>query len=60
MEYLLSTYFILCTGGVSEAIFISLLIFKLFCRKGCMGKGGGEFIIYIYYVLEGRGGKART
>jgi hypothetical protein len=32
---------ILCTGGVSYALFISLLISKLFCTKGCMGGGGG-------------------
>jgi hypothetical protein len=29
---------ILCTGGVSYALFISLLISKLFCTKG---EGGG-------------------
>jgi hypothetical protein len=33
----------LCTGGVSNALFISLLISKFFCSKGCMGGvGGGE------------------
>ncbi len=31
----------LCTGGLSNALFISLLISKLFCTKGCMGGGGG-------------------
>jgi hypothetical protein len=31
----------LCSEGVSYALFISLLIFKLFWTKGCMG-GGGE------------------
>jgi hypothetical protein len=31
----------LCTGGLSDALFISLLISKLFCTKGFMGEGGG-------------------
>ncbi len=35
----------LCTGGVSYPLFISLLISKLFCRKGCME--GGEYVIYL-------------
>ena len=30
-----------CTGGLSYALFISLLISKLFCTKGYMGGGGG-------------------
>ncbi len=29
----------LCAGGLSNALFISLLISKLFCTKGCMGGG---------------------
>jgi hypothetical protein len=37
----LRTVRILCTGGVSYALFISLLISKLFCTKGEWG-GGGE------------------
>ncbi len=32
---------LLCTRGVTYALFISLLISKLFCRKGCMAGGGG-------------------
>ncbi len=36
----------LCTGGVSFAFYVSLLISKLFCTEGCvdigMGGGGGE------------------
>jgi hypothetical protein len=31
----------LCTGGVSIALFILLLISKLFCTKGCMCVCGG-------------------
>jgi hypothetical protein len=31
----------LCTGGLSNALFISLLISKFFCTKGCIGGGGG-------------------
>jgi hypothetical protein len=34
------SYF-LGTGGVSYALFISLLISKLFCTRGCMGGGEG-------------------
>ncbi len=30
---------------VSYALFISLLISKLFCRQGCMGGGWGEYVI---------------
>jgi hypothetical protein len=33
---------ILCTGGVSYALFISLLISKLFCTKGCTYVCGRE------------------
>ncbi len=33
-------YYILCTGGLSSALTILLLISKLYCTKGYMG--GGE------------------
>ncbi len=36
-----NTILVLCTEGVSYALFISLLISKLFCTKGCMGGRGG-------------------
>jgi hypothetical protein len=32
----------ICTGGVSYTLYISLLISKLFCTKGCMGGGEAE------------------
>jgi hypothetical protein len=35
----------LCTGGYSYALFISLLISKLFCTKGFMGGGGERDIV---------------
>jgi hypothetical protein len=33
---------VLCTGGVSQALFISLLISNLFCVKACMDVGRGN------------------
>jgi hypothetical protein len=47
-------------GGLFYALFISLLISKLFCRKGCMGGGGDEDIICLLCTGgegEGRGGE---
>jgi hypothetical protein len=32
--------YFLYTGGVSYKLFISLFISKLFCTKGCLGRGG--------------------
>jgi hypothetical protein len=40
----------LCTGDVSYALFLSLLISKLFCRKGCMG-GGGKRVRNIFIMF---------
>ncbi len=35
-------YFLVCNRGVSYALFISLLISKLFCTKALYGWGGGR------------------
>ncbi len=45
---------ILCTGGVSYTLFISLLISKFLCRKGCMGRRVGERVckIRLRYILN--------
>ncbi len=49
----------LCLGGLSYALFISLLISKLFCTKGCMGGGEGERdkVNSLRPARRGRGGE---
>ncbi len=54
----LSFLYILCIGGLSYALFISLLISKLFCTKGCMGGwwgGTGHIVNSIRPVGGGEG-----
>ncbi len=41
-----------CTVGVSYALFISLLISKLFCRMGWVGGGGWVRKIRLRYIIN--------
>ncbi len=54
----------LCTGGVYYVHYLTLLISKLFCRKGCMDGGGGgssarvhQVTLLYVFATAGVGGK---
>jgi hypothetical protein len=49
----------LCTGGLSNALFMSLLISKLFCTKGCMGEAGERAIVNSLPPAREGGGVVR-
>ncbi len=51
LPYFRKRLLFVCTGFVSYALFISLLIFKLFCRMAVWGRGGASTVrnIFIMY-----------
>ncbi len=53
-----SQYIIFYTGGLSNTLFTSLLVSKMFCTKGCMGGGERDIVNSLRPAREGgRGGE---